>query len=155
MKSEPDLTLKEVKPRSNFVNFDILRASRQLFAVKYSQLISSDTFVINLDETLINRNIKNSNSWSKKVYPEEEAKNTSFVGSVNWKIVILWNGNWFSMFSSTTSNSNKFASFLDKLNFWLSANKYLKRKKFLFYNTIEANTKQCKFYKNLKKWIVI
>ena len=58
MKSEPDLTLKEVKPIPKFVNFDILRARRQLFAVKYSQLISSDTFVINLDKTLINRNIK-------------------------------------------------------------------------------------------------
>ena len=49
---------KKVKPWPNSINFDILRASRQLFAVKYSQLISSDTFVINLDDTLINRNIK-------------------------------------------------------------------------------------------------
>ena len=58
MKNEPDLTLKKVKPRTNSVNFDILRASRQLFGVKYFQLISSDTFAINLDDTLINRNIK-------------------------------------------------------------------------------------------------
>ena len=58
MKNEPDLTLKKVKPRPNSVIFDILRVSRQLFGVKYSQLISSDTFVINLDDTLINRNIK-------------------------------------------------------------------------------------------------
>ena len=58
MKNEPDFTLKKVKPRPNSVNFDILRASRQLFGVKYSQLISSYTFVINLDDILINRNIK-------------------------------------------------------------------------------------------------
>ena len=58
MKNEPDLTLKKVKPRPNSVIFDILRVSRQLLDVKYSQLISSDTFVINLDDTLINRNIK-------------------------------------------------------------------------------------------------
>ena len=32
------------------------------------------------------------------------------------------------MFSSTTSNSNKFASFLDNLNFWLSKNKIFKTK---------------------------
>ena len=32
------------------------------------------------------------------------------------------------MFSSTTSNSNKFASFLDKLNYWLSANKIFQKK---------------------------
>ena len=67
MKSEPDLTLKKVKPRLNSVNFGILRASRQLFGVKYSQLISSDTFVINLDETLINRNIKFSFHEVKRV----------------------------------------------------------------------------------------
>ena len=88
MKSELDLTLKKVKPRPNSVNFDILRASRQLFGVKYSQLISSDTFVINLDDILINRNIKISFSWSKKVYPEE-AKNKPFIGSVNCIIDIL------------------------------------------------------------------
>ena len=58
MKNEPDLTLKKVKPRPNSVIFDILRVSRQLLGVKYSQLISSDTFVINQDDTLINRNIK-------------------------------------------------------------------------------------------------
>ena len=58
MKNEPDLTLKKVKPRPNSVIFDILRVSRQLLGVKYSQLISSDTFVINLNDTLINRNIK-------------------------------------------------------------------------------------------------
>ena len=58
MKNEPDLTLKKVNPRPNSVNFDILRVSRQLFGVKYSQLISSYTFVVNLDDTFINRNIK-------------------------------------------------------------------------------------------------
>ena len=58
MKNEPDLTLKKVKLRPNSVIFDILRVSRQLLGVKYSQLISSDTFVINLNDTLINRNIK-------------------------------------------------------------------------------------------------
>ena len=34
----------------------------------------------------------------------------------------------FQFFSSTTSNSNKFVSFLDKLNFWLSTNKIFKKK---------------------------
>ena len=52
------MTLKKVKPRPNSVNFDKQRASGQLFGVKYSQLILSDTFVINLDDTSINRSIK-------------------------------------------------------------------------------------------------
>ena len=58
MKNEPILILIKVKPRPNSVIFDILRVSRQLLGVKYSQLISSDTFVINHDDTLININIK-------------------------------------------------------------------------------------------------
>ena len=122
MKSEPDLTLKKVKPRPNFVNFSILRASRQLFGVKYFQLISSDTFVIYLDDTLINRNIKISFHGVKRFILKKKLKTHHLLDLLTEKIVILWNGNWFSMFSSTTSNSNKFASFLDKLNYWLSVN---------------------------------
>ena len=57
MKNELDLTFKKVKQRPNSIYFDILRASWQLFEVKYSQSISSDTLVINLDETSIQRNI--------------------------------------------------------------------------------------------------
>ena len=130
MKNELDLTFKKVKPRPNNVNFDILKASRQLFAVKYSQIISSDTLVINIDETSINRHIQISYSWSKKGIPKE-AKNSPFTGSVNCMMAILWNGNWFSLLSSTTSNSNKFDSFLDKLNYWLTANKIFQKKEVL------------------------
>ena len=43
-------------------------------------------------------------------------------------MTIIWNGNWFSILSSTTSSSNTFASFLDKLNYWLSANKIFQKK---------------------------
>ena len=56
MKTELNLIFKKVKPRPNNVNFDILKVSRQLFSEKYPQIISSDTLVINLDETsLINK----------------------------------------------------------------------------------------------------
>ena len=57
MKSELNLTLKIVKPRPNNVNFYFLKTRRQLFAVKFSQFISGDTLVINIDESSINRNI--------------------------------------------------------------------------------------------------
>ena len=88
MKNELDLTFKKVKPRPNNVNFDILKASRQSFAVKYSQIISSDTLIINIDETSINRLIQISYSWSKKgIY--KEAKNSPFTGSVNCMMAIL------------------------------------------------------------------
>ena len=71
MKSELNLTFKKVKQKPNNVNYDILKASRQLFAIKYSQIISSGTLAINLDETSINRHIKISYSWSKKGTPNE------------------------------------------------------------------------------------
>ena len=151
MKSEPDLTLKKVKPRPNSVNFDILRASRQLFGEKYSQLISSDTFVINLDDTLINRNIKIFFSWSKKVYPEE-AKNTHhLLDLLTEKLSYYEMETGFQCFQAQLQTLINLIHFWINLIFGFQKIKYLKRKKFLFYKTIEANTKQSKFYKNLKK----
>ena len=130
MKSELNLTFKKVKPRPNNVNFDFLKASRQLFAVKFSQFISEDTLVINIDETSINRHIKTSYSWSKKGIPYE-AKNSPFSGSMNWIMAILWNENWFSMLSNKTSNSDKFLQFLFRLNYWLSQNNRFEKKDIL------------------------
>ena len=57
MKMELNLEFKKSKTIPNYVNFDILKASKQLFAVRYSQIISKDTLVINIDETSINRHL--------------------------------------------------------------------------------------------------
>ena len=68
MKHDLKLSFKKVKPRPHTAKFDILDASRQLFSVKFSQLINNSTLVISIDETSFNRHIKNSYSWSRKGY---------------------------------------------------------------------------------------
>ena len=121
MKHDLKLSFKKVKPRPNTVKFDILNASRQLFAVKFSQLINHNTLVINIDETSFNRHIKNSYSWSRKGVPTE-AKNSPFTGSINCLMAILSSGQWLLLLTNKTSNSEKFVLFLNKLNSWISAN---------------------------------
>ena len=150
MKSEPDLTLKKVKPRSNSVNFDILRASRQLFGVKYSQLISSDTFVINLDDTLINRNIKISFHGVKK-FILKKLKTHYLLDLLTEKLSYYEMETGFQCFQAQLQTLINLHHFWINLIIGFQQIKYFKRKKFLFYKTIEANTKQSKFYKNLKK----
>ena len=82
MKNELRMSFKKVKPRPNNIDFDILKASRQLFAVKFTQLMTAQTIVINIDKTLFSRRIQNNYSWSYKgvLY---EAKNSPFTGSIN------------------------------------------------------------------------
>ena len=53
MKRQLNLTYKRIKPRPNNINFDKVKACGQLFALKFSQLLSSSSLVINIDETSI------------------------------------------------------------------------------------------------------
>ena len=82
MKNKLNLTYKRIKPRPNSINFDKVKACRQLFAIKFSQLLSKNSLVINIDETSINRHIKINYSWSLKG-KQYEARNSPFVGSIN------------------------------------------------------------------------
>ena len=58
MKNKLNLTYKRIKPRPNSINFYKVKACLQLFAFKFSQLLSKNSLVINIDETSINRHIK-------------------------------------------------------------------------------------------------
>ena len=82
MKNDLNLTYKRVKPRPNNVDFGKIKACRQLFAIEFSKLVEKSSLVINIDETSINRHIKSNYSWSKKGRTNE-AKNSSFIGSIN------------------------------------------------------------------------
>ena len=57
----------------------------------------------------------------------------------------------FQFFQAQLQSQINLHHFWINLIFGFQQIKYLKRKKFLFDKTIEANTKQNKFYKNLKK----
>ena len=114
MKRLLNLTYKRTKPRPNSINFDKVKACRQLFALKFSQLLSNSSLVINIDETSINRHIKINYSWSLKG-KKYEARNSPFIGSINWVMAIWSNRNWFSLFMNHTSNSENFKVFWKRL----------------------------------------
>ena len=88
------MSFKKIKPRPNNIDFDILKASRQLFAVKFIQPITVQTIVINIDEILFSRSIQNNYSWSYKGVPYE-AKNSPFTGSINWIMSVCSWAFWF------------------------------------------------------------
>ena len=77
MKKELRLTFKKVKPIQKNIDFDILKARQQLFAIKFSQLITVQTIFINIDETLFSWSIQNNYSWSYK-WVSCETKNSPF-----------------------------------------------------------------------------
>ena len=121
MKNELRMSFKKVKPRPNNIDFDILKASLQLFAVKFTQLMTAQTIVINIYETLFSRSIQNNYSWSYKGVPYK-AKNSPFTGSINWIMSICSWGSWFLLLTNHTSNSDIFELFLNKLNDWIATN---------------------------------
>ena len=122
MKCEMNLTYKKIKPRPNNVDLSMVNAKRQLFAIKFANFIEKDTLLINIDETWINRQIKNAYSWGLRG-KQTEAKNSPFIGSINWIMAILWNGSWIWMLTNESINSIKFLSFLSSLSNWLKNNK--------------------------------
>ena len=91
MKNELKLTYKRVKPRPNNIDFSKIRSARVLFAVKFTQAVTTETPVINIDESSINRNLKNNYSWSMRG-EINEAKNSPFVGSLSLVTAICSNG---------------------------------------------------------------
>ena len=80
MKDELNLSYKKIKSRPNNVDFSKIRSARILFAIKFAKFINKNTLILNLDESSINRSIKNDYSWSLKGI-SKEAKNAPFVGS--------------------------------------------------------------------------
>ena len=118
MKNELKLTYKRVKPRPNNIDFSKIRSARVLFAVKFTQAVTTETLVINIDESSINRNLKNNYSWSMRG-EINEAKNSPFVGSLSLVTAICSNGWWITMLTNETIDSTKFIVFIENLNWWL------------------------------------
>ena len=85
-----------------------------MFSIKFSQLVDSNTLIINIDEFSIRRNTKQNYSWGIRDHPKE-AKVISIKGSISqWK-ALFSNGNWLSMITSKTFNSECFLLFLKHL----------------------------------------
>ena len=78
LKLELNCSFKKVKPSPSSINMDKICTVRQLFAVRFWQQITSNTLVVNIDETSINRHIKSKFSWSI-IGISKEAINSPFV----------------------------------------------------------------------------
>ena len=82
MKRRLQLSFKRVKLRSTNINLQKINRIRSLFAVKLSKEISTDTLLINIDESSINRDVKTNYSWGYKG-ETIDVKNSSFSGSIS------------------------------------------------------------------------
>ena len=114
MKIKLNFSYKRVKPRPNNIDLKRLEWIRRLFSIKFSQLVDSNTLIINIDESSIGRNTKQNYSWGIRGYPIE-AKVISIKGSISQWTALFSNGNWLSMVTSKTFNSECFLLFLKHL----------------------------------------
>ena len=110
MKNELKLSFKRVKSRSNNIDLKKINSVRNLFAIKFSKVITDDTLVINIDEVSINKDTKINYSWGLKG-KDIEVWNSSFIGSVNIIAAIWSNGAWMSMILNQTIDSTNLHGF--------------------------------------------
>ena len=122
MKEDIKLSYKKIKSRPYNINFEKVRLTRILFSIKFTQIITNNTLLLNIDESSINRNLKTHYSWSLKGN-KTEAKNSFIVGSASLIFGILSNGSSIGMITNGTINSLKFITFLKNLKEWLNKNK--------------------------------
>ena len=153
MKKKVNLSYKEVKSRPISINMNKIKMIRNLFAVKFTQFISKDTLLINIDESSINRNTKLQYSWEFKGVPIE-SQNSLFVGSVSMVMAILSNGSWINFVINETINSANFSWFLKILYSWLKTKNFFSFSKvaIILDNCSYTKVIQLKFY--LAKWIL-
>ena len=118
MKKACNLTYTRWKSRPNNVNMEKVQLFRALFAISFSQILTSKTLIINIDESTLSRNTKQNYAWNLKGNPKEY-RNSSFKGSSSLIWAIASNGAWVSFILNSTINSVLFCSFLDKIEEWL------------------------------------
>ena len=82
MKIDLNMSYKRVKSRPINFNLKKINNIKSLFAVKYLKEVSTETLMINVDESSLNREIKSNYSWSIKG-KSIETKNISFTGSIS------------------------------------------------------------------------
>ena len=121
MKSHMKLSYKRVKSRPNGVDIDRINTIRSLFSVKLAKFINSQTLLINIDESSINRNVKSHYSWGFKGIPIE-TNNSAITDSVSTIMGICSNGSWINLIVNDTIDSTKFVWFIKIMWNWLRSN---------------------------------
>ena len=84
-----DFTFKRVISRPNNIDLNKVQSCRKLFAIRFTQeIITTNTLIININESAINRNLKVCYSWRHKGV-SIECKNISFIKSISLMIWIV------------------------------------------------------------------
>ena len=123
MKTQVNLSFKDVKPRPSNIDMNRIKLIRKLFALKFAKIITNEMLVINIDESSINRGITANYSWGLKGVPVE-SKNSLFSDSISLVMAICSNGSWMSFLMEETINSVNFVWFIKIVHNWLISNSY-------------------------------
>ena len=99
------LSYKKVSSRANNHSMDLLKEARTLFSIKYLELLTNETLLLNVDEASFGRAWRISYSWSHKG-KSQEWQNITISGSIKLILGIASNGWWFSMITHKNINSN-------------------------------------------------
>ena len=91
MKDEANLSFNRVKSRPRNIDLKKINSTRNLFAINFSKMILEKSLLINIDESSINRSVKNAYSWGVIGHPIE-CLNSALAGSASMIMAILSNG---------------------------------------------------------------
>ena len=104
MKSEWNLSYKRISSRPKRFIMNDLSASRVLFWTKFLNDLTEDTLIVNIDETIFNRNWKINYSWGLRGV-EKECQNEYLVNSINMILALCSNGSWMALIANDSINS--------------------------------------------------
>ena len=104
MKSECSLSFKRICSRPKRYKSAILLPSRSLFWTKFLYDLTQETQIINIDETIFNRNWKTNYSWGLRG-DSKEWQNEIIVNSINMIFALCSNGWWMSLTTNESINS--------------------------------------------------
>ena len=111
MNDKFNLLYKRINSRVWNIDVERLQLTRILFSITVANMVDSKTLLINIDETLINKETKLNYSWTP-VGKNSEWFNSKFAGSLNITFAICSNGGWIAMLSNETLTADRFMTFL-------------------------------------------
>ena len=103
MKEECLLSYKRITSRPKYIDSKILSHARALFCAKFMTSLTSDTLIINIDESIINKSCKANYSWGIKGM-EKEWHNQFVTKSISLILALLSNGTWMWLLTNKTIN---------------------------------------------------
>ena len=105
MKKDCNMSYKRVNSRPKQFDFESLSAARTLYWTQFLWDLSQDTLMINIDETIFNRNWKINYSWSLRGLAKEW-QNEFVLNSMNMIFGLCSNGSWIALLINEAINSN-------------------------------------------------